>query len=59
MTRDQVAAMALQGMLAGRPRDMRLSQARYALTAEAVAIADALLAELARTAPKPEPKKTK
>lgn len=59
MTRDQIAAMALQGILSRRPRDQNLTQARYAIIHEAVSIADALLAELARTAPKPEPKKPK
>lgn len=58
MTRDQIAAMALQGILSRRSRDQNLTQARYAIIHESVDIADALIAELARTAPpKVEPKK--
>lgn len=58
MTRDQIAAMAMQGLLAGRPDDAQPARDRYGVVHEAVAYADALIAELARTAPaKTEAKK--
>lgn len=49
--RTHIAALALQGLLAGRPEDARPGTDMYAVAYLAVAYADALLAELARTTP--------
>lgn len=50
-TRETVAAMALQGILAGRPDGSSCSRDRFGIVNRAVASADALLAELKRTQP--------
>jgi hypothetical protein len=54
--REAIAAQAMMGLLAGNATYYGCTSSRDKLAADAVAHADALLAELARTAPAPESK---